>query len=158
MIETRYSVSFKFTSETKMAEKTEIVENEFGVDVAVRTIRGRACPICGGKIIPSNRAVYQSAGDPSEVFPLWECERCGFSERFEPPEDPKRIQAAAAKALAGGDKVAGAVAVKASTSIVTPAVTTDTRVSRRAAAKRAVPPDVEKMLEVMNRKQPGAEQ
>lgn len=139
-----------------MAEKSEIVENEFGVDVAVRTIRGRACPICAGKIIPSNRAVYQSAGDPSEVFPLWECERCGFSERFETPEDPKRVQAAA-KALAGGEKPAGVAAVKTSPPIVTPATTTDTKASRRAAAKRAVPPDVEKMLEVMNRNQPKAE-
>lgn len=140
-----------------MAEKSEIVENEFGVDVAVRTIRGRACPICAGKIIPSNRAVYQSAGDPSEVFPLWECERCGFSERFETPEDPKKVHAAAAKALAGGDKVAGAAVMKASPSVVTPATTTDTKALRRAAAKRAVPPDVEKMLEVMNRNQPKVE-
>lgn len=141
-----------------MAEKSEIVENEFGVDVAVRTIRGRACPICGGKIIPSNRAVYQSAGDPSEVFPLWECERCGFSERFEPPEDPKKPHAVATKALAGGDKVAGVAAMKASPSVVTPATRNDERVSRLAVAKRAVPPDVEKMLDVMNGTHPRAQQ
>ena len=141
-----------------MVEKSEIVENEFGVDVAVRTIRGRACPICGGKIIPSNRAVYLSAGDPSEVFPLWECERCGFSERFETPEDPKKVHGGATKVLAGGDKGAGVAATKASPSDMTVATTTDTGVSRRAAAKRAVPPDVEKMLEVMNGTHPRAQQ
>lgn len=134
-----------------MAEKSEILENEFGVDVAVHTIRGRACPICAGKIIPSNRAVYQSAGDPSEVFPLWECERCGFSERFETPDDPKRAHGAAVKAIAGGEKPVGVAAMKTPLSIATPVTTTEAKAPRRAAAKRAVPPDVEKMLEVMNR-------
>ena len=128
-----------------MAEKTEIVENEFGVDVAVNTIRGRSCPVCGGKIIPSNRAVYQSAGgDPSEVFPLWECERCGFSETFSTPDQPKKLHGAAPKALTG-EKAAGAQTV--------------TRTAAgRASAKRAMPPDVRKMLEVMNRTQPKAEE
>ena len=60
-------------------------ENEFNVDVERETIRGHCCPRCGGKIIPSNRAVYQSAGDPSAVYPLWECERCGYSEMSEKP-------------------------------------------------------------------------
>ena len=50
------------------------------VDVEKQTIRGRACPKCGGKIIPSTRAVYQSTTAPDEVFPLWECERCGYGE------------------------------------------------------------------------------
>lgn len=134
-----------------MAEKSEIVENEFGVDVAVRTIRGRACPICGGKIIPSNRAVYLSVGDPSEVFPLWECERCGFSEKYEKPEEPKKAHGAPAKALAGGEKPASGLVASAPSStgvIGTPAAATT---PSRAPAKRAVPPDVEKMLEVMNR-------
>jgi hypothetical protein len=36
--------------------------------------------MCGGKIIPSNRAVYESKSDPAAVFPLWECERCGYAE------------------------------------------------------------------------------
>ena len=39
------------------------------VDVERRTIRGRVCPACGGKIIPSDRAVYQSTADPNEIFP-----------------------------------------------------------------------------------------
>lgn len=61
------------------------------VDVERQTIRGRVCPACGGKIIPSNRAVYQSTTDPSAVFPSWQCERCGYEEVFEkkPPEKPK---------------------------------------------------------------------
>jgi len=50
------------------------------IDVEKRTTRGRACPRCGGKIIPSNRAVYQSTGDPNDVFPVWQCERCGYEE------------------------------------------------------------------------------
>lgn len=140
-----------------MAEKTEIVENEFDVDVAVRTIRGRACPICGGKIIPSNRAVYQSAGDASEVFPLWECERCGFSERFEKPEEPKKVHGAAAKAIGDGGKAAPVAATKTTPSVGAAGTEAGTRTSRPAAVKRAIPPDVEKMLEVMNRAQPKVE-
>ena len=53
------------------------------IDVEKRTTRGRACPRCGGKIIPSQRAVYQSTGDPNSVFPLWQCERCGYEELAE---------------------------------------------------------------------------
>jgi ribosomal protein S27AE len=50
------------------------------IDVEKNTTRGRSCPRCGGKIIPSNRAVYQSTGDPNDVFPVWQCERCGYEE------------------------------------------------------------------------------
>lgn len=50
------------------------------VDVTKETVRGRACPSCGGKIIPSDRAVYQAADASGEVFPLWQCERCGYEE------------------------------------------------------------------------------
>ncbi len=143
-----------------MAEKTEIVENQFGVDVAVRTIRGRGCPVCGGKIIPSNRAVYQSAGDPTEVFALWECERCRYAERFEKPEEAKKVHAgAAAKALTSGEKTAGA---RAQGNAVSAAASSDARAGEggtgRAAARRAMPPDVKKMLEVMRRSQPKAEE
>ena len=52
-------------------------------DAEKRTVRGRACPQCGGKIIPSRRAVYESKADPSAVFPLWQCERCGYEELSE---------------------------------------------------------------------------
>jgi DNA-directed RNA polymerase subunit RPC12/RpoP len=53
------------------------------VDVERQTIRGRVCPACGGKIIPSDRAIYQSTADPGAVFPAWQCERCGYEELSE---------------------------------------------------------------------------
>ena len=60
------------------------------VDVERQTIRGRVCPACGGKIIPSDRAVYQSTADPGAVFPAWQCERCGYEEMSErKPPAPK---------------------------------------------------------------------
>jgi ribosomal protein S27AE len=58
------------------------------IDIDRRTTRGRACPRCGGKIIPSQRAVYQNTGDPNAVFPLWQCERCGYEELSEKPAKP----------------------------------------------------------------------
>jgi ribosomal protein S27AE len=58
------------------------------IDIDRRTTRGRACPQCGGKIIPSERAVYQSTGDPNAVFPLWQCERCGYEELSQKVEKP----------------------------------------------------------------------
>ena len=57
-------------------------ENLLRIDVEKRTTRGRVCPRCGGKIIPSDRAVYQSATDPN-AFPIWTCERCGYEEMSE---------------------------------------------------------------------------
>ena len=53
------------------------------IDVEKRTTRGRSCPVCGGKIIPSERAVYQNAADPAAVYPSWQCERCGYEELVE---------------------------------------------------------------------------
>jgi len=53
------------------------------IDVERRTTRGRSCPRCGGKIIPSERAVYQNTADPTAVYPLWQCERCGYEELSE---------------------------------------------------------------------------
>lgn len=58
-------------------------ENLARIDVEKRTTRGRVCPRCGGKIIPSDRAVYQSTADPSAAFPIWQCERCGYEEMSE---------------------------------------------------------------------------
>jgi ribosomal protein S27AE len=63
--------------------------NPYNVDIEIETIRGRACPQCGGKIIPSNRALYQSAGDPADLYPLWECERCGYTHMSEKPKVEK---------------------------------------------------------------------
>lgn len=65
-----------------MAEK----EEEIVLNLARQSIRGRACPLCGGKIIPSNKAVYQSTGAPEDVMPLWQCERCGYLEISEKPK------------------------------------------------------------------------
>ncbi len=59
-----------------------MAEEKPEVDNMRASIRGRVCPRCGGKIIPSLRAVYESK-DPSELFPAWECERCGHAELSE---------------------------------------------------------------------------
>lgn len=78
-----------------MAEK----EEEIVLNLERQSIRGRACPVCGGKIIPSNRAVYQSTGAPEDVMPLWQCERCGHLEISEKPKvvAPKHTPKAAPK-------------------------------------------------------------
>ena len=49
-------------------------------DNSREAMRGRACPRCSGKIIPSLRAVYEDKANPDAVYPLWECERCGYAE------------------------------------------------------------------------------
>ena len=74
-------------------------ENPLALDVATRTTRGRVCPRCGGKIIPSDRAVYQNTGDPDAVFPIWQCERCGYEEMAMRPKvavkakpEPKQVR------------------------------------------------------------------
>ena len=61
-------------------------DNPLAIDVEVRTTRARSCPQCGGKIIPSDRAVYQNTADPSGVFAVWQCERCGYEEMSERPK------------------------------------------------------------------------
>jgi len=58
-------------------------ENLARIDVEKRTTRGRVCPRCGGKIIPSDRAVYQTTADPNGAYPIWQCERCGYEELSE---------------------------------------------------------------------------
>jgi DNA-directed RNA polymerase subunit RPC12/RpoP len=58
-------------------------DNPLALNVDIQTTRGRVCPRCGGKIIPSDRAVYQSGADPAGSFPLWQCERCGYEETSE---------------------------------------------------------------------------
>jgi ribosomal protein S27AE len=62
------------------------------IDVEKRTTRGRVCPRCYGKIIPSDRAVYQNTGDPNAVFPIWQCERCGYEEMNERPAKPGKAK------------------------------------------------------------------
>lgn len=56
------------------------------IDVEKNTTRGRCCPRCGGKIIPSPQATYQNAADPTAVYPSWQCERCGYEELVERPQ------------------------------------------------------------------------
>jgi RNase P subunit RPR2 len=56
-----------------------MAEEKPTVDNTCASIRGRVCPRCGGKIIPSQRAVYESK-EQAQVYPLWQCERCGYEE------------------------------------------------------------------------------
>jgi len=69
-----------------MEHNVEDQSQLLNIDVARNTTRGRSCPRCGGKIIPSQRAVYQTTADPTGTFPLWQCERCGYEELAERPE------------------------------------------------------------------------
>lgn len=62
---------------------------ELALEVERQSVRGRACPICGGKIIPSDRAVYESKANPSDVYPMWQCERCGYEQMSEKRAAPK---------------------------------------------------------------------
>ena len=71
-------------------------EDKPQVDNARQSIRGRICPRCGGKIIPSQRAVYESK-EPGGVFPVWQCERCGYEELSEPRPAAKKAVPHAAK-------------------------------------------------------------
>src|SRR5438105_14377329 len=99
-------------------------ENEFNVDVERETIRGRACPRCGGKIIPSRRAVYQSSGDPNAVFPAWQCERCGYEELIARPiKAPAKHGGAAENKAATAPKTPAGVVAAGATS--TPEPTAD---------------------------------
>src|ERR1044071_3353987 len=75
----------------------EDVALQLGIDVDRRTTRGRVCPRCGGKIIPSRRAVYQSTADPNDVFPAWQCERCGYEDLVARPVKAAPKHGAAAK-------------------------------------------------------------
>src|SRR5437588_7571271 len=139
----------------------EDVALQLGIDVERRTTRGRACPRCGGKIIPSHRAVYQSAGDPNAVFPSWQCERCGYEELIARPVKATAKHGAAASA-SKTTAAAGKVASTASTSTVS----TPTAASQKPAAARAMPamkdrkgrdlpPDVIRMMTEMNREKSG---
>src|SRR5262252_10804133 len=90
----------------------EDVALQLNIDVERRTTRGRSCPRCGGKIIPSRRAVYQSTGDPNAIFPSWQCERCGYEELIAKPVKaaPKHGAKAAENKAAPAQKTASGVA------------------------------------------------
>jgi DNA-directed RNA polymerase subunit RPC12/RpoP len=135
----------------------EDVAIQLGIDIERRTTRGRSCPRCGGKIIPSRRAVYQSTGDPSAVFPSWQCERCGYEELVSRPVKaaPKHgAKAAENKAATAPKSTSGVVSAASS---VSPIAVPDKPAAARAAPAlkdrkgRALPPDVNRMMAEMNR-------
>ncbi|HKP72213.1 MAG TPA: hypothetical protein VJT82_04700 [Pyrinomonadaceae bacterium] len=72
-------------------------DNALALNHENQSIRGRACPQCGGKIIPSDRAVYEDKTNPSAVFPLWQCERCGYEELSQKATPAKKPAPHAAK-------------------------------------------------------------
>jgi len=112
-------------------------ENLLRIDVEKRTTRGRVCPRCGGKIIPSDRAVYQSAGDPDAVFPLWQCERCGY-------EEMSAVAKTAARSKTEAGKAKGAIAAGSS---MTPGASKALAAAPLDAQGRPYPPDVAQLLE-----------
>jgi len=133
----------------------EDLAQQLRIDIERRTTRGRACPRCGGKIIPSHRAVYQSTGDPSDVFPSWQCERCGYEELIARP-----VKAAAKHGPPTAEKGATpekrVSAVSTSGSIGSAAAPPPGAAARAVPALkdrkgRALPPDVNRMIAEMNR-------
>ena len=135
----------------------EDVALQLGIDIERRTTRGRACPRCGGKIIPSRRAVYQSTGDPNAVFPAWQCERCGYEELIARP-----FKAAAKHGAKAGENKA-ATAQKSASGVVSagsgasPVAVPGKPPAARAVPAlkdskgRALPPDVNRMMAEMNK-------
>ena len=117
-------------------------ENPLAIDVAVRTTRGRFCPRCGGKIIPSDRAVYQSTGSPDAVFPIWQCERCGYEEMSAQPKAKGKVEAAKSVKSLGPATGSSAQPVRKSSAS-----------EERDVKGRQYPPDV---LQLLERFKPGA--
>lgn len=121
-------------------------EIELAIDVATRTTRGRTCPRCGGKIIPSIRSVYQSPGNPNGVFAAWQCERCSYEEVFTRPAAPaarETTATAAAKEIARVPQTVSAA--PAATPILSPPM--------KDARGRDLPADVRVMISQMNKAQ-----
>ena len=129
----------------------EDLAQQLRIDIDRRTTRGRSCPRCGGKIIPSRRAVYQSAGDPSAVFPAWQCERCGYEELIAKPVKvaAKHGAASAAKSAAPAKTVAVAASNRPTESQKAPATRAVPALKDRKG--RALPPDVNRMMAEMSR-------
>src|SRR5262252_4785197 len=139
----------------------EDVALQLKIDVERRTTRGRSCPRFGGKIIPSRRAVYQSSGDPTAIFPSWQCERCGYEELIAKPVK------AAPKHGAKAAETKSATAPKSASGTATPGVSTGSgaapvgNAERPPAARavpalqdkkgRALPPDVNRMMSIMKK-------
>ena len=113
------------------------------LDVETRSIRGRACPRCGGKIIPSNTAVFQGQGDPSALFISWQCERCGYQEVFQKP-----VAAGAAKHAKAGAS-AKAVAPSSNGTASSDGTAQSSPVAATDSKSSDLPPDVIKLLEII---------
>ncbi len=118
-----------------MAESDEVV-----LEIEKQSVRGRACPRCGGKIIPSDRAVYQSTASTTDVFPLWQCERCGYEQ----------LSARAAAAPKAGHQPAAKKELPAPASSD---VSSSPAAHMRDAKGRPLPRDVQMVLERMRRQQ-----
>ena len=126
------------------------------IDVERRTTRGRVCPRCGGKIIPSRRAVYQSSGDPNQVFPAWQCERCGYEELVAKAIKPAAKHGEGAKSsTARTEQKPTAAASSSAASTVSDSRTSTVRVvpALKDRKGRALPPDVNRMMAEMFRKE-----
>lgn len=128
----------------------EDVALQLGIDVERRTTRGRVCPRCGGKIIPSRRAVYQSTADPNDVFPAWQCEKCGYEELVSRPVKaaPKHgAKPAEKKPVTAASSAVGTSGV--TTSPKAPAMRATPSMKDRKG--RELPADVVRMLTEMNK-------
>jgi DNA-directed RNA polymerase subunit RPC12/RpoP len=134
---------------------------QLGIDIERRTTRGRSCPRCGGKIIPSRRAVYQSTGDPNAIFPSWQCERCGYEQLVDKPVKaaPKHgAKAAENKAATAQKSASGVVSAGSGAS---PVMTPDKPPAARAvpvlkdSKGRTLPHDVNRMMSIMKKEVSG---
>jgi hypothetical protein len=59
-----------------MEDQTKLLR----IDIERRTTRDGPVRNVAARIIPSQRAVYQNTADPTAMFPVWQCERCGYEE------------------------------------------------------------------------------
>lgn len=131
----------------------EDVAQQLGIDVERRTTRGRVCPRCGGKIIPSRRAVYQNTAEPNEVFPAWQCEKCGYEELVERPVKVAPKHGAAAKPAEKKPAAAAAFSAAGTSGVATPQKAPAMRAtpSMKDRKGRELPADVVRMLTEMNK-------
>src|SRR5436190_8187675 len=127
-------------------------ENLARIDVDRRTTRGRVCPRCGGKIIPSPRAIYQSTGDPNDVFPAWQCERCGYEELVARPVKAAPKHGTAAQPAEKKPSAAASSATGTSGAVASPkAPAARATPSMQDRKGRELPADVVRMLTEMNK-------
>jgi len=131
----------------------EDIAQQLGIDVDRRTIRGRSCPRCGGKIIPSHRAVYQSAGDPNDVYPSWQCERCGYEELISRPVKAAAKHGPAAEKAAPEKRPSAVSTSSVASAVAVPHTGFAARVvpALKDRKGRALPPDVNRMMDEMSR-------